>query len=293
MIRLFSMMVGCTVLLFTSGCARKRAGGETVLAQVDDRLITAADLDRRVGETSPLARARGGSTEKRNVLGNMVDREVIAAEARRRGYDRRPDIQRIVDDYMSATLVRDEVDAKLKPEDVPDADIERYFREHQREFSRPEELRASAILIKDKAKAERVAVEARAAGKDADRFRLLVAKHSEDPASKPRGGDLGIFDRSTARHPKAAVEAAFALQNPGDVSPPVVTDRGFYIIKLDQRRPGFSRPINDVKDQIRRQLLSEVRARKIGDLVARLRAEHKVKVFEDRLPAGTPGGALR
>jgi parvulin-like peptidyl-prolyl isomerase len=36
------------------------------------------------------------------------------------------------------------------------------------------------------------------------------------------------------------VEAPFALQNPGDVSPPVVTERGFSIIKLEQRRPGFA-----------------------------------------------------
>jgi hypothetical protein len=73
--------------------------------------------------------------DKRKLLGTLVDRELIAQEARRRGYDRRPEIQKLVNDHITAALLRDDVDLKLKPEDVPDADLEKYYREHESEFT--------------------------------------------------------------------------------------------------------------------------------------------------------------
>jgi peptidyl-prolyl cis-trans isomerase C len=111
-----------------------------------------------------------------------------------------------------------------------------------------------------------------------------VAKHSEDPESRSRGGDLGYFDRRTTRYPRALVDAVFALDKPGALSAPVRTERGFHILRLEQRRPGFARALADVKDQIRRQLLTTVRTRKVEELLARARTQHRVEVFEDRLP---------
>jgi peptidyl-prolyl cis-trans isomerase C len=273
-------------LLLCASCGRTRtaAGPDVAVARIDDHVITLGDFEKRLAELSPLARARNQSpADRRKLLGTLVDRELMAQEARRRGYDRRPEIQKMLNDYITAALLRDEVDARLKPEDVPDADVETYYRDHEAEFSRPEEVRASAIVVRDKAKADKVAAEAR---KSDDRaFRLLVARHSEDAESKARGGDLGgFFDRRTTRYPRPVVDAALALQKVGDFSSPVQTERGYYILRLEQKRPGFSRPLGEAKDQLRRQLLSEVRVRRIAELVARSRADHKVEVFEDRLP---------
>jgi peptidyl-prolyl cis-trans isomerase C len=261
-----------------------------VVARIDNDPITAADLDRRLAELGPMVRARYTSPpDRRKLLDAVVDREVLAREARSRGYDKRPEIQKMVDDYVSAALLRDEVDSKLKPEDVPAADVERYFREHEQEFSRPEEVRASVVVLRDRTKAEQVAAEARKGSVTDDRpFRLLVARHSQDPETKNRGGDLGFFDRRTTRYPHSVVDAAFALEKIGDISSPVQGERGFYVVRLDQRRPGFSRSLADVREQIRRQLLTEVRARRVAELVGRARSQHQVQTFDQALAQVKP-----
>jgi hypothetical protein len=67
-----------------------------------------------------------------------------------------------------------------------------------------------------------------------------------------------------------------------DVSAPTRGERGFYIIRRDQRRPGFSRSLAEVEDQIRRQLLSGVRTGRVAELVVRARREHKVEGLRDQ-----------
>ena len=129
---------------------------------------------------------------------------------------------------------------------VPDADVEKYYNAHPEEFNQKDQVRVSQILLKDKAKADKVAAEVKALSKvnmaDQKAFRDLVTKYSEDEDSKPRGGDLTFIDKDTQLYPKPIVEGAFSLKEVGDVVT-VKTDKGFHILKLTQKRPGFSRPM--------------------------------------------------
>src|SRR5262245_17940805 len=96
-------------------------------------------------------------------------------------------------------------------------------------------------------------------------------KTSEDDDSKLRGGDLTFFDRKTSLYPKPLVEAAFALKEVGDVSPPVQTERGYHILKLTQKRPGFTRPFAEAKRQIQTRLFQESRAKRMEQWMAEMR----------------------
>ena len=80
---------------------------------------------------------------------------------------------------------------------VPTADIERAYNDNIEQYTTPEQVRASHILLKTdgkdddavKAKAEDVLKQARA-GAD---FATLAKKYSEDEASAKNGGDLDYF----------------------------------------------------------------------------------------------------
>ena len=62
-------------------------------------------------------------------------------------------------------------------------------------------------------------------------FSSLARRHSEDPGSASRGGDLGFFRKGEMVVPFE--EAAFALESPGDVTRELVeTSYGYHIIKL-------------------------------------------------------------
>ncbi|TGE27055.1 peptidylprolyl isomerase [Hymenobacter metallicola] len=63
----------------------------------------------------------------------------------------------------------------------------------------------------------------------------LVAQFSEDAGSAANGGELPPF--GTGRMIPSFEEAAFRLQNPGDLSSPVQTPYGWHIIRLLEKQP--------------------------------------------------------
>jgi peptidyl-prolyl cis-trans isomerase C len=282
--------------LLVAGCGAKAAKptGPEVVARIDGEVITVGDLQKRLDGLDPYSRARfSGPEQKKKFLENLVRFEVLAREAQNRGYDRDPEVQRALKSQMINLLLQKELDDKLKPEDISDAEVDRYYQEHRGEFRQPEQVRVSQIFSADLAKAEKAAAAARALrGKpEADKaFRDLVATLSEDEDSKSRGGDLTFFDRETAMYPKPVVEAAFALGEIGEVTAPVRGEKGYHVLVLTQRRPGFTRALPEVSREIRRLLLRDRRTKKMDELVAQMRQRLKVEIYEDRLAKVANGG---
>ncbi|HET9442069.1 MAG TPA: peptidylprolyl isomerase [Acidimicrobiales bacterium] len=85
-------------------------------------------------------------------------------------------------------------------------------------------------------------------------FEALARQHSVDPGSGPQGGALPCYGAQEL--PPEFVEALGPLQ-PGQVSPPVQTDFGIHLIRLNERRP---RALAEVEEQIRAQLESDAQA---------------------------------
>jgi len=277
-----------------------------VIAKIDDTVITVEDVQDRLNKQSPFVRARFTNAErKKEFVDGMVRFEVLAAEAARRGYDKDPDVQRVMKQQMISKLMQKDFESKLKVEDVPEADVEKYYNEHPTEFHQKDEVRVSQILVKDKAKADKVYREAEALPKtapvDQKGFHDLVTKYSEDEESKPRGGDLSFFAADSAAYPKPLVEAAFKLKEVGDVSPPVKTERGWVILKLTQKRPGFNRSLPEVKHQIQQRLFRDMRSKAQDAFVEDLKKKTNIEINDANLakvvveagPAGNtpPGGA--
>ena len=258
-----------------------------VLARVDDTEITASDLQEVLARYShtPFAVARYSTPEKKKeLLDGLVRYEVMAHEALRRGYDRDPDVERIAKKQMVAQFEKREINDKIRAEDVPPAEIEKYYREHQAEYVRPEEVRVSQILVHDEGTARQIAAEAKRSGRnDVKLFRDLVERYSEDPDSKLRAGDLMFFDRKTTREPQALVEAAFAITQINEVAGPIASDKGFHIIKVTERRPQLTRPLAEVKVDIQRRLLDQMRAQRKHELVEEARKSTRVEVYENEL----------
>jgi peptidyl-prolyl cis-trans isomerase C len=266
--------------------AKGAAGSGPVLARVDDTEITASDLQEVLARYAhtPFVLARYSTPgKKKELLDSLVRYELMAREALRRGYDRDPDVQRIAKKQMVALFEKREINDKLRAEDVAPADVETYYREHQSEFVRPEEVRVSQILVHDEAAARRIAAEAKARRNDPKSFRDLVERYSEDADSKPRAGDLTFFDRKTTREPKALVEAAFAMSQVNDVVGPIASDKGLHILKLTDRRAETTRTLAEAKVDIQKRLLDQMRAQKKRELTDETRKSIRVEIYEDEL----------
>jgi peptidyl-prolyl cis-trans isomerase D len=162
---------------------------------------------------------------------------------------------------------------------VPSREVERYYNDNIELFSTPEQVRASHILLKTegkdeaavKAAAEKVLQEAKG-GAD---FAALAKQYSEDESNAKLGGDLDYFARG--RMVPEFDEAAFGAQ-PGLLPELVKTSYGFHILKVVDKKAGSVRTFDEVKAQIREQIVGE-RAQRLADA----RAEEVAK--EIKAPA--------
>jgi peptidyl-prolyl cis-trans isomerase D len=148
---------------------------------------------------------------------------------------------------------------KLTPEAVED-----YLKEHQDEYTRPRVIQARQIMftLSPKAtdaerrqaaqKAQELLGQARA-GED---FAGLARAHSQDAASREKGGDLGLVQRG--QHPPEWDKVAFGLK-PGALGL-AATSQGIYLIRLEEiketeRLPDAAKQVeSSLKEEKARQL---------------------------------------
>jgi len=259
---------------------------QTVLAKIDDQAITLGEFQERLNRQSPTIRQRYTSLEqKKEFLDSMVRFEVLAKEAFRRGIDKDPEVVRTMKQVMIQKLMKDEFDTKVTADAVSDAEMKTYYDANIAEYVKPDEIRASAIIVKNKAQADRVALEARGdAGKTNKGFRDLVTKYSADEDTKLRGGDLRYFDAGTKEIPAPVVKAGLALYNTGDVSGAIDAGNGtFYILKQTGRRKSVTQSFEYAKPQIRNKLFRDKRLQAQKDFVENLRGKSKIEINEANL----------
>ncbi len=256
------------------------------LATVDGVVITVGEFQDQIGRQSPYIRARYTSLEqKKEFLESLVRFEVLAREAQRRGLDQDAEVIRTMKSVMVQKLMREEFDRAVPPDSISDAEMKTYYDANIKEYVKAAEVRASAIVVKSKAAAEKIAVEAKGdAGKTNKGFRELVTRYTTDEETKVRGGDLRYFARDSKDVPKAVIEAAYGLVKTGDVSDAIdVGDGRYYVLKLTGQKNAMTKTFDDVKQQIRNKLHREKRVAAQEEFVANLKTRAKVEVNEANL----------
>ncbi|MBI2894062.1 MAG: peptidyl-prolyl cis-trans isomerase [Deltaproteobacteria bacterium] len=271
--------------------AGERQRRSQVVATIGDVTITLGELEDRLNKQSPFLRARyADATKRREFLDNMIRFELLAKAAKKRGYDREDEVRRQVKQMEVQTLMRKEFDEKLSPETVTQDEIREFYEAHKADYVKPEVVRASHVLVSDRARAEEILKKAREPAADNRAFRTLAQESSEDEETKTRGGDLRYFPRPEDRTPQdpdvdpAIAEAAFALKNIGDVAPRAVkVAKGYSVVKLTGRRAAVSRSIEEATPQIRNRLWREKRQKAIDDFVQSLRSSRRIETHEELL----------
>ena len=155
-------------------------------------------------------------------------------------------------DYRTPERVRAEyvvlsAEALSRQDPPTEAEIKASYDSRANQFRVEEQRRASHILVKTKDEAEKILQEAK---KAPARFAELAKKHSQDPGSAEKGGDLGWFGRGMMVKPFE--EAVFKLgQNEMQV---VESEFGYHVIRLTGVQPGKTRPYEEVKKELTDEL---------------------------------------
>ena len=263
---------------------------------------------------------------RREVADGLINRLLLTKEAQRRGmradeeqvraeiaiYERRysdrpqwqdsraqilPVLTRVLQEQ--SVVMQLEVASRVVPPPV-EAELRAYYASHPEQFTQPEQLRLSMILLKiDPSAPASVREQVQARMQDLARqladgadFAELARQHSED-ATAPDGGDMGYRHRGTLPQ---GIETVIDRMTAGAISEPLRLLEGMAIFRLAERRPAQLKTLENVRRNV-----AELWARERGEtqwreLNARLRAGAEIRLAGEgvRIFAGDSGavGAL-
>jgi peptidyl-prolyl cis-trans isomerase C len=255
-----------------------------VLATVAGGKITVGQLEDELNRQNPYIRMRFSSVErKREFLKNMVRFEVLAREARRKGLQNDPEVVKRVKRAMIDRMMEQLHGTLVKLEDVTDAEVADHYAKNKQLYVQPAKVRASLLLTKTAAEAQKLLAEAKKKPGDAGHFGELIKQHSIDDATKPRRGDLDFFAADDARVPKEVRDAAFAITSLWSYGGPIKTERGFAVLMKTGELEAVNRPLELERVRIRNRLYNEKRMKAMEKFVDDLQAKAKVQVNDANL----------
>ncbi len=231
-----------------------------VVARVGTTDITVGDLEARLER-----HMRPGMFEDeeklRQLLDSLLDRELLAQEARKRKLDENKRVVNHLKRILYNQIQTKYVAEKMPLDSITSEEIKAYYDEHFEEYNQPTLVRAYHILVKDRAEAESVLEQVKLESMDLRQFKVLAGERSEDQLTKKRGGDLRYFNlegkvwTSEETVPPAVAEAAFAVE---------ILVRASVIVTDDQEK---------AKEAMDKAMMPGLTDAAFAKLVARFKAE--------------------
>ncbi|MDO8886296.1 peptidylprolyl isomerase [Candidatus Oleimmundimicrobium sp.] len=295
------LLVGLLIVgLFLVGCGNK------VAVTVNGKKIYESEVEERIevlaGQYPEMAESSEGDDRKElreMVLDNLISEALIAEEAVKQeiGVSKSeidseveeikksfPDEQSFVEALKQNQMVLADLEGEIKKFliqqkmmekvtadiKITDEEVKKHYEDNKESFMESEQVHAKHILLEDEETAKKVL----AALEDGSDFAELAGKHSTDPGSKDKGGDLGWMSRDQLV-PEFA-EASFNLPI-GELSNLVKTQFGYHIIVVEEKKEALQKNLEDVKDEIEQVLLEEKQSEKFQDWIDDLKEKADIK----------------
>ncbi len=267
---------------------------EDVIARVNDQIITRSEYEAAEGQLLQDSRQQNLSEADledhlHNLLRDMIDEQLLLSKGKELGITGDAETMRELDDIRKKNnlasmealekaaaaqgvsfedfkqhirdqiirqqVVRDEVGRHLN---MTHADEQAYYTAHAADFTVPEQIHLSEILIptaENATDADIAAAQAKADGlaaqlKGGAKFSDLAKTSSGGPTASV-GGDLGDFKRGALGD--ILEKATFSLPVGGDTAP-IRTRQGFVILHVDSHQAAGVPPITSVEEKIQEAL---------------------------------------
>ena len=300
---------------------------EDVIVRVNDGIISRSDLERAQqqlqGELAQNPNAGANVDEReRNMLRDLIDQQLLLSKGKELNIIPDAEVVRRLDEIrkqnnfatmedlekaarsqgvsfedfkasirnsiITGNVVRDEVGRTIR---MNRGDEQKYYDAHKDEFTQPEQVRLSEILVPTAANADDATIAA--AQKSAmDIYAKLkagadfaaTAKASSGGPTAAQGGDLGLF-----QHGKLAPvleQKTFALPV-GDYTEPTRTRQGFVILRATEHQQAGTPPLAQVEGEVQNAMYQEAIQPALRAYLTRLREE----AFIDLRPGFVDSGA--
>ncbi|MFQ5651094.1 MAG: peptidylprolyl isomerase [bacterium] len=196
------------------------------VALVDGKTISAQDfiISYELTPYPYLKKHTSSASRKQAHLDWLIDKKLLAADAIQKGFDQKPEVQCLLKWYEKKEAV------KQLYREVVQSNVEISERELRQAFLQLNEtVRARHLFADEESKAWRIHEQI----ESGIPFEEIAQLTFRDPKLAENGGDLGEF--TWGDMDPEFEQAVFRLQ-PGEISPPVRTQWGYHIIKLEDRK---------------------------------------------------------
>ena len=314
------LIVLALITLASPAYAGESQPAEQKVAVVNGAVINQAEFDsemnrvvERLQRTGRFPNDLERSQIKKQVLENLIARELLYQESQKKGikvdqkeieaqltalkgrfpseveFKKALSTMNLTEADLRFQFERDVAIRKLLDDQiggkstVSEKESRAYYDSNLESFKKPEQVRASHILIKvdpgadeaKKAEARTKIESLQAKLKNGEDFGALAKEYSEGP-SGPKGGDLGFFGRGQMVKPFE--ETAFTMK-PGQVSGMVETRFGYHLIMVTERTPESTLSYEEVKDRLEQYLKQQKVQEAIAAYVETLKGKAKIERF--------------
>jgi hypothetical protein len=274
------------------------AGGK-VVAEIGAEKITEAQLDAQIEESieNQLEPMKAFMTpeqlneQKKRALEQSRDPKT-KQESFRAGWPRdpvppalqdklsdKPEVQRVHDltrQALSQQLMNEQLASKIH---VTDSDLQTYYTANKDKYIEPERAKVSHILVKDEGQANDLLKRL----KDGGDFAAVAKESSQDEATKASGGR--IVDDVLRGSPISGIGEAneinasiFAASAPSLLDKPFKTDKGWEIVKVEEKQAQRPKSFEEVQQQVAMQLLRQKREEVQRDYIKEMMDKHQVVI---------------
>jgi len=197
-------------------------------------------------------------------------RKAVLNEAKQKGWDKRAELQPLIERAHDQVIVSTFVGNVAKPaEGYPsEEEIKQFYEANKAQLLAPAQYQVAQIFLPaaegaDKSKAEeakkKIGELSARLGKSGADFAKLAKENSAHKESAEKGGELGWVSEEQM---VPEIRRAITGMNKGEVSAPIKSTAGWHLIKLLDKKPAGTRSLAEVRPN----LIVAMRNRKAQDL---------------------------
>ncbi len=247
-------------------------------------------------------RYRGGisvsQVDKQSLLSEMIEKKLLLNKAYAIGLDKMSSIQREYEYMLIGHIKKEFIEEKRKKITISKGDLEDYYKSTLESYSVPLKRKIAILFFKKRSKdaqREYKVIKAKYAKiielhnnkllpSPEKGFGAYAIDYSEHQVSRYRGGELGWFSKNAKLNwEQKVLEKAFALQNIGDTSEIIETDKGYYLVRIMAQKKAKYRDFDEVKSKVKHQIIRDKQKAIKEDFSKMLRSQFKIDISLEKL----------
>lgn len=246
---------------------------ETILASFGGQTITLGEFNQvweQVPEDYKL------QLDKSMVLDQVISEKMLIQEANNMGLEKDNDvleqIKKMTEQILVQALIQREILDKV---DVNDEEVSEYYEQNKGSFTEKEQIHLYNILLESEEEAQDILEQLKAGGDFSE-----IAKGKSTGPSAAQGGDLGYLTKGTII--PEIEEVVFTLEVE-ELSEVIITDFGFHILKITEKKPETVKALEEVKEEIIQTLLPTKQKEAFDNLLEELKGKVEIEINEEAL----------